>query len=642
MIANRCRPNKSSSTVILPCLFVLGIIHLIINGRVRESGGSSHIHSTETNASHVPVKSVDHIIMEEARRFVLQRQQAYESVGMGSLWKMRGLGYLYTNRDIVLAGVLPPTNSTSVGPLSIRIVNAHPKATMAKDDCDKLTIWVRVAGPEIFAGSATARPFPSIDSSCYWTFDVNIEVPGVYHIDAKALLWNGKTPDMSKNKCQVQHNTKVSRDIREQYPIHYGFQGFKVYFPDRVCCEICSRMRPYCKYWSSPPWKLPDPNHVMNGCELFFDQATPDDFIPRSHLLGDLQNVTLPHRRKLNTVEIFSGQPHSSESAYFVGCGWSQWFTLDFPCVSGELDDKVYFSTDSLQISGTGTVPTATEPLPLCTLENERMGQSTGRWVREPWPKPEACPGTMEPDVQITRFSVMKHDGLRPHCWHRDDLTLIGHNCVEMNCRLIRGSSKWISPMRSSHWNGVWRERTCDYLEYTDEQLQKCIDLRKIISMTTIGQSIASYLDVYLKQRVGHLRFFQNTSDPEAINVALSTMSMLHHAGDPDEPLRTKWTSELQKTAPDQELFVVSGFYLSSERETHTHVERMLQLSNILDDVAELTGSRFLNAFNLSAAFTFDTATQFDGMHLIGPPMKMIITKLFHHLCKSVVDGLRL
>jgi hypothetical protein len=41
----------------------------------------------------------------------------------------------------------------------------------------------------------------------------------------------------------------------------------------------------------------------------------------------------------------------------------------------------------------------------------------------------------------------------------------------------------------------------------------------------------------------------------------------------------------------------------------------------------------------LTVAFTYDSATQMDGMHMIGPPMKMLVTKLFHHLCSGIVPG---
>jgi hypothetical protein len=40
-----------------------------------------------------------------------------------------------------------------------------------------------------------------------------------------------------------------------------------------------------------------------------------------------------------------------------------------------------------------------------------------------------------------------------------------------------------------------------------------------------------------------------------------------------------------------------------------------------------------ITAHDMSAAMTFDTAGQKDGMHINGPPAKMILTKLFHYLC---------
>jgi hypothetical protein len=47
-----------------------------------------------------------------------------------------------------------------------------------------------------------------------------------------------------------------------------------------------------------------------------------------------------------------------------------------------------------------------------------------------------------------------------------------------------------------------------------------------------------------------------------------------------------------------------------------------------------------LTSLSCFLAFTYDSATQMDGMHIVGPPMKMIVTKLFHHVCKDVVDGM--
>jgi len=38
-------------------------------------------------------------------------------------------------------------------------------------------------------------------------------------------------------------------------------------------------------------------------------------------------------------------------------------------------------------------------------------------------------------------------------------------------------------------------------------------------------------------------------------------------------------------------------------------------------------------------AFTYDAAAQMDGMHMLGPPVKAIVTKLFHHVCSNVIEG---
>ena len=43
-----------------------------------------------------------------------------------------------------------------------------------------------------------------------------------------------------------------------------------------------------------------------------------------------------------------------------------------------------------------------------------------------------------------------------------------------------------------------------------------------------------------------------------------------------------------------------------------------------------------LNGFDVTAAFTFDTDGQGDGMHITGPPIKVVVMKFFHHLCQTI------
>ena len=48
-----------------------------------------------------------------------------------------------------------------------------PRQRAVRGDCDKFTLWVRVFGPEIFAGSAVAVPATN-HTDCYWRFDFQV------------------------------------------------------------------------------------------------------------------------------------------------------------------------------------------------------------------------------------------------------------------------------------------------------------------------------------------------------------------------------------------------------------------------------------------------------------------------------------
>ena len=62
-------------------------------------------------------------------------------------------------------------------------------------------------------------------------------------------------------------------------------------------------------------------------------------------------------------------------------------------------------------------------------------------------------------------------------------------------------------------------------------------------------------------------------------------------------------------------------------------VDRSLLFSQMEYDALVPKGYKMINGFDVTAAFTYDTAGQFDGMHIVGPPIRSIVTKFFHHLC---------
>lgn len=263
--------------------------------------------------------------------------------------------------------------------------------------------------------------------------------------------------------------------------------------------------------------------------------------------------------------------------------------------------------------------------------------------------------------VYGNKFDITEHDGNHPHCWHRDDLSRIGHYCGEWNCQFLEPQSKWISDLHEeTNWFGVWRQYGCDYLEFTDTQLQQCITNRKIASIETKGNSIARFMKEYFGQRLKNISMYggggSNSSDNSdaGIDVIIDTLTLVALSMNPDDHyfgLKRKLLkmpsmnvlqdeSSSDNTSRRSEHYWVTGFFLSSEREPHIQAARIEKFNHIAADALGPKGYKMINAFDMSAAFAYDTATQFDGLHLIGPPMKMIVTKLFHHMCAgSGVEG---
>ena len=125
---------------------------------------------------------------EAALQFVLQRRQAYQEAGHLARFSFRGIGYLFTHHGLVLEARLRGLEETTTNhdsnvtqlptiPLTqtvveIRQVPHKNQVPLVSADCDKLYIWVRVAGPEIFAGKAVAVESSSQEKNCHWEFEL--------------------------------------------------------------------------------------------------------------------------------------------------------------------------------------------------------------------------------------------------------------------------------------------------------------------------------------------------------------------------------------------------------------------------------------------------------------------------------------
>lgn len=606
-------------------------------------------------------------IVQMAHQFVSDRSEAYRDAGLSpERFAMRGVGALAARHGAVLVATLPggsveKFSTAEAGTNEVIVTNvaglggdgAFPTAgVLTGEDCSLLTIWVRVDGPEIFAGKAKMVPqlVPSNDKwqPCQWSFPFDLAIPGDYRVDAKLLLWNGAVEFDGMTQCAEQTKEENGTAVMHEYPQRAGFKGFKMYDPVLACCEICTRLGPGCRQWATPPLQLPQPSLASNGCDLFFGNDTDPALVPVSHLIPNA-TVTLPYsgrrqrimdRRLLGAAKVkqMHGAPYELPTMQFLGCGWSYHYTLDFPCLSGNLDDRVPMSARSFTLPpAVGELDPVEDPqLPLCTIANEAQGEHYGRWVRAPYPGPEACPEPWKADPQFnTRFDITMVDPHRPNCWHRDNLSVVGHKCMEVNCKLIDPTSRWMSDLhQEKEWYGTWQPYNCRYIEFTNEQLSRCLVEQKISSIRTDGASISQYLNEYLDQRLKDVALYDQI--PHSRNIVLSTLRLLARAKLPLYKIEEAFQNYPNSTDFNTWYFT-SGLFLSSERDIWTQVERMEELQRLAAKVMVPKGHKMLNAFDMSAAFTYETATQFDGMHIVGPPMKMMITKLFHHICTE--DG---
>lgn len=590
---------------------------------------------------------------EQARNFVLARRNVYHQQGLEYRWKLRGIGYLYTAHKMVLLAQLPKSDSddgrgvasVAGGRQSVTIHNVSNETTTITN-CEKYTIWVRVDGPEIFAGAAQAV-HSSDDNSCFWKFDFDLRQAGTYKVDAKLLLWNGDA-QIFENQCQFTTGVPPNETLDRLK--HDGFQGFKMYTPSLMCCEICSRT-PHCVSWSSPFGRMDNPTPLRTGCELYFerDDAAADEYVPVSHLWPRRHQ-----RRRLPAASQMHGTAHGHPTAYFLGCGWSYWFTLDFPCLSGDLDDRV-FSVDSTfeakmipkdeeetDVTREQQQVSDTSSLPLCALADERFETvPQGRWVREPPSSTvKTCPPLNTVEALVKKFRITEFIDERPECWRRENLSIIGNQCMEMNCKLIRKDTLWKSSLHAeTDFAGSWQPYSCRYQEFSTKQLQECATRRKIVSFQYKGMSIAEFMNDFVQYRLRNVTLYPDRNDPEATTVVFDSLELLRRAKEPDGLLEQELMTDLAVAAPDrEEHYWISGFFLSSERDAHAHVRRMERFHRTLPPLLASKNYRTLNAFDPSAAFTYDSAAQNDGMHLIGPPMKAVVTKLFHHACAGVLS----
>ena len=614
-----------------------------------------------------PIENGISMARESALTLFEDRQAEYfgsTRFNANATFYMRGMGYAFHRHSILLSALLP--DKPVLGQNVVRIFNTLEETPVR--DCHKWTLWVRVAGPEIHGGSAIAENKTTMNwfgdkQECHWEFPFQLQVPGDYHVDVRILSYNGYAP--ANVGCE-KHEKTFDVDL-DAYPISVGFLGFKFYSPWESCCDICAR-EPGCVYWTTPPLTRTSPNKRLNGCELFFHENTsiPSPALPTRKWMEESPHVQEtfvsefkhhPHFPPLKNLSkpFIHGKPHGQETSYFAGCGWSFWHTQDYPCLNNALDDSVdvypssVFTLEQYKNTSASAIARNVQEhttLPQCTQDDEvpmsafTTPMDSGRWVRLPWNMSTCKPMSFDKDpaTKALKFVITDHDGENPICWHRDDLSKIGHVMAEVRAHL-EYHHPWLSKVHEDKkWFAVWKRYNCDYMEFTDKELQKCVNDRHISRIQIEGASIAAILRLYMEQRLRTITLFNTASDPLAkpLDVTLSTLKVPHVLW---HDKQSEYSKAIEKMGPTvnegEEKYFVTGFYYSSEREPFVTVEHAQELSLVMQKELIPRGWKMINGFDVTAALTYDVAGQFDGMHMMGPASKMILTKFFHHLCRS-------
>eukprot|EP00956_Cyclotella_meneghiniana_P024094 scaffold48051_cov43-Cyclotella_meneghiniana.AAC.7 len=296
-------------------------------------------------------------------------------------------------------------------------------------------------------------------------------------------------------------------------------------------------------------------------------------------------------------------------------------------------DDLIFGSGRNVVIvSTTQQIKPPVKPTRQCTLDDEQIQLSNGRWVRYPFPDETFCP-PMRPDILPGfRNFIPKYTGDMPiSCWHRDDLSKLGILCGEMHCSETVNHRYITSLNQETKWNGSWESYNCVYHDTTNDEIQECVSKKNISNIDVMGKSISNILKLYLSQRIQNITLANDA--PGSKKVILDSLQMPHLIWGKNQEEYLSHLSSLPNVTEDVEHYFVTGFYYTSEREPHVQIDRSLAYSQMAWEILLPKGYKMLNAFDVTAAFSFDTAGQFDGLHILGPPIRTIVTKLFHHLC---------
>jgi len=204
------------------------------------------------------------------------------------------------------------------------------------------------------------------------------------------------------------------------------------------------------------------------------------------------------------------------------------------------------------------------------------------------------------------------------------------------------GASLWYSSAVqkkasiANGYKGYWAPYSCRFVWLDARQLQGCIARQKVASVTVSGASIADFFRQYVIVREKQIKYYEGTG---AATVRVCTFGMMNIVWSLSvDDMRRAIETQARLVVATHKFFLTPQF-VSSEREPNIMLDRLLVYAQIARQLLLPLGWRELNWMEPTAGFTFETATLFDGMHIIGPPMKLLWNMLWTYLCGSTLEA---
>jgi len=519
-------------------------------------------------------------------------------------WGNRGHPWLFKNQGLLLAGKV--IKSEELGQFKVLIRNTNSNTCTASN----YNIWVRVTGSEIIAGKAIPD-----DTTCSWTFPFEIQEAGDFGIQAKLISYLGQS-DIEYVTCKKKRTGPVSTSLLSDWTPK-EFTGFKFYLPMKQCCDVCSK-RADCTHWISTKEKK-SPVHCY-----FFNLNDPST------------------RRKKEDKPFVSASYWGVSRPYvgsiYLGCGWSYELSSVIPCVDNANDDRIPFIEDIISVEDVVTNFEDTSKFPICSLDEK----VNGRWVDVK--ENETQCSEFKPDTKYGgQFPLQSFSKTDPGvCWFREDINDIATRCLEGDCPNLKKASQWrdsnvIQKVENSKYWGSWVPyEKCRYHLFTASELQNCITKKKINKIVCDGRSISRFLNVYVKQRADGINFYQGS---DGADVLISTLRLPHRIWNDSYEVIKKRLKNMIPASSKHLKYFLSGMYISSERESHVLDDRAAHVTDTLSSpILKAKGWKEVNWHDISAAFTYESATQGDGLHIVGTPMKQIWTMVMNDLCQDTLS----